>query len=258
MLSLLFIAALHFVSDVQLSGTDPYPEQATAAIAARIGSGTVYDAGDVAEHAWPDEYARYQALYPLSIPVPGNHDWYSPGLAAWPWTQVVDVVDQGVHLVGFDTGLRANPAQVAMLATLLTAADLPTVLYLHHPLFSANLRVGGSATQVRQHLLPTVEAADVDLVISGHGHAYERHEYGGRTFVVIGTGGAHLDQVGTAPTLRASVSSHGWFEIVPRGDAIDCTFRDATGNAMDTFTVNHRAAVATESETWGGIKALYR
>jgi 3',5'-cyclic AMP phosphodiesterase CpdA len=234
-------APLRFVSDVQLSRTDPYPEAATAAIAAAIGGGVVYDAGDVSEHAWPDEYDTYLALYPQAIAVPGNHDWYAPGLEGWPWSTGVDVIDGGIHLVGSDAGIRTNQAAMAALELSLAPAGRPTVLFLHHPLFSANARVGAAAATIRAAFLPVVEAAAVDLVIGGHGHAYERHEYGGRTFLVIGTGGAHLDTVGTAATLVTTVSVHGWLEVQATAAGLACTFKAADGSTVDAFTVQTAA-----------------
>jgi 3',5'-cyclic AMP phosphodiesterase CpdA len=254
----MLLTSLYFVSDVQISDSDPYPANATAPIAARLGSEVVYDAGDVAEHAWPAEYETYRALYPRAVPVPGNHDWYSPGLATWPWGTLVDVIDQGVHIVGVDTGIRSNPAAMLDLQARLTSTDLPTVLYLHHPLFSANTRVGAIASTIKASFLPTVQAAHVDLVISGHSHAYERHEFEGQVFVVIGTAGAHLDTLGASPTLVASATRHGWFEVEATEGGLSCTFRGTDGSAIDAFTVPRRVTTPTKSTTWGDVKAMYR
>lgn len=56
-----------------------------------------------------------------------------------------------------------------------------TIAFFHHPPYSAGSHVsdsladsGGRMTDVRQNLLPILEAGGVDLVLCGHSHDYER------------------------------------------------------------------------------------
>lgn len=206
---------MRFISDVQISSVDPYPESVAAQIAQHI-KGPIYDCGDLVEHGAfleQEEYATYRALFPEAKPVPGNHDYYD-GLSQFSWPTIVDETNQGVHVVGFDSNYWNDPAQLAALQARLTD-DVFTILFLHHPLFSDNLRNGALAARIRSTLLPVVEAANVDLVIAGHGHAYEHHIYEGRHFLVIGGGGAHLDEVGISTTQVYSISAHHWLEVTP-------------------------------------------
>ena len=43
-----------------------------------------------------------------------------------------------------------------------------------------------------QYLVPLIEAGDVDLVFSGHTHAYERYLHKGVSYIVTGGGGTFL------------------------------------------------------------------
>ena len=252
------LAAIFFISDAQINLYDPYPTEQATAVRQQLGPHHVYDCGDITENALPAEYDTYRSIFPNSTPVPGNHDWYD-GLAAWPWpTDQVDVMDQGIHLVGFDSALWNDAAALADLqARLDDGPDVFTILFLHHPLFSANTRVGGIARVMRQALLPVVEAADVDLVISGHSHAYERHVAGGRTFLVIGGAGAHLDQLGPSSTLVCGESCHHWLELEPGGAGVEITVHRLGGGTVDACRVN-AAEVADRPTTWSAVKRLYR
>ena len=251
------LLSLIFLSDVQLDQTRAGPDSVATIISARVGAGPVFDAGDVAEHAYPQEYERYGALFPFALPVRGNHDWYLGG-TSWPYPATVDQVVDGVHIVGWDDGLKTDPAKMAWLAATLNDGPMLTVLYMHFPLYSANTRVGAVAASTLATYLPMIEAADVDLVIGGHGHAYERHVADGRTYLVCGTGGADLDAVGSAPTLVAAQSRHGWLEV----DRFDATllvrFVADDGSVLDQFSTGPTTGVqATEDMTWGAVKALY-
>ncbi len=250
-----YAQSIIMISDVQIDRFDSYPESCATIASSQIGSRTVYDCGDLSEHGWGMEYDVYQSLFPSSMPVPGNHDWYT-SLADWRWSQTVDVVDQGVHLVGFDAALRTNASAMEWLATTLDdGPDVFTVFFTHYPLYSCNVRNGGVASVMLPYFLPMLNAAEVELVVCGHGHAYERHQADGRTYLVIGGGGAHLDQLGSSPTLVLGVSEHHYLEIFNNGNSVSCIVHGLNGNVLDTFTVT--SAVAVEPMTWGRIKTLF-
>src|SRR5262249_17744901 len=52
---------------------------------------------------------------------------------------------------------------------------------------------------VRGSLVPLLEQGHVDLVISGHAHAYERGARNGITYVIVGGAGGALDTVPQTP-----------------------------------------------------------
>lgn len=248
----LIVATLFFVSDVQIDAMSSYPDSVASIISERIGSNTVYDAGDLVEHGnYPlnfeqMEYTRYKELFPNSVPVPGNHDHYD-GLDFWTWDRWVDVYDQGVHIVGFDTDYYRDPIQLKILESKLSDdKNVVTILFMHHQVYSDNLRNGEVSLAMRRTVLPIIERTKVDLVICGHGHAYERHNDGARNYLVIGGGGAPLDEVGTSETLVRSASLHHWVEMTPKDGGIIVSVKGLDNALIDKFTVKKLVTPAME------------
>jgi len=256
MLLAIFYAVI-FIGDAQIDVLSAYPDSIASMIADRIGSERVLDCGDLVEHGLmleEVEYQRYGQIFPNSVPVPGNHDHYD-GLNYWTWDTTVDLYVDGLHIVGFDSNEWADPTARTRLGRSLQDETF-TILYLHHQIYSDNLRNGAIADLIRPALLPVIEAANVDLVISSHGHAYERHDDGKRTFLVIGGAGAPLDAVGSSPTQVVAVSAHHWLEVQPAGDGVTCLVHGLNG-LLDSFTVEG-PTVKSETRVWGSIKAMYR
>ncbi|MFH1844109.1 MAG: metallophosphoesterase [bacterium] len=252
---LAFLATILFISDVQIDMYDAYPESIATIVVGQIGDHLVYDCGDLVEHAYSPEYATYAALFPQVIAVPGNHDWYND-LFYYEYDQMVDVMDEGLHLVGMDTSLRRDSSAMEWLGTTLDDGSTFTVFFTHYPMYSDNVRNGGMAATVREWFLPTLDATQVELVISGHGHAYERHVADGRTYLVIGGAGAHLDEVGFSDTQVTSASLHHYVEITRSGQTVNVLVRGIDGGVVDLFAID--ITTPTETKTWGQIKHLYR
>lgn len=257
MLPLVLAATLVFISDVQLNSLDAYPDSVACHLSSLVGDGPVYDCGDLVENGPPLEeleYARYRELFPHSVPVPGNHDHYD-GLADWVWPTLVDHWVEGVHIIGFDSNHWADPVMCAQLRALATD-DAFTVLFMHHPIYSCNSRVGGVASIIRLRLLPVIEECDIDLIIAGHGHAYEHLKMDGRDYLVIGGGGAHLDTVEPEPGLVCAASVHHWLEVEVNGAGLVCTARGLDGTVLDTFALER--TVPTRQQSWGNLRSMFR
>lgn len=151
-------------------------------------------------------------------PVPGNHDYESPG--AQPYFEYfgANAGLSGLGYYSFDIGnwhavaLNSNidigdgSAQAAWLRSDLAANRARcTIAYWHHPLFSSGPEGGVSRMRPFWRIL---YEAGADVVLSGHDHMYERfapqNPDGGpdptrgiRQFTV-GTGGAFLYPSGAA------------------------------------------------------------
>ena len=197
-------------------------DESTAALAARL-PGILAAAGDL---AYPDASARdfaqcYQPgwgrLRARTRPAPGNHEYHTPGAAAYfayfgaaagrpgqGWYSYslgswhVVVLNSNCSDVG---GCAAGSPQLAWLRSdLASSRTRCTLAYWHHPLFTS----GGEHVddpEVRP-LYQALYAAGAELVLTGHNHNYERFApqnaagqrdaaRGIREFVVGTGGGSH-------------------------------------------------------------------
>jgi hypothetical protein len=211
------------------------PAEATAKLLDRI-PGTVMAVGDNAyEYGSPTDYAtcydptwgRHKAR---TRPATGNHEYLTPdaagyfgyfGVAAHPETNGYYSYDIGQwHVVvlnstpqwalcppqpplqSADDGRRCvgdRTQQAWLAADLLAHTSLCTIAYFHHPRFSSGEH--GNQYEMQQ-FWDILYANNVDVVISGHDHDYERFApqnpdavadpVRGIREIVVGTGGAQL------------------------------------------------------------------
>lgn len=198
----------------------------TAALIERI-PGIVIVAGDL---AYPDgsetdftscyhpTWGRFKAR---TLPVPGNHEYFSPGAAPYfaYWGSAAGQPGKGYYSVQVGSwrviGLNSNIAaeagseQQRWLREELKAHPAHcTLAFWHHPLFSSH-SPGGNNPKMRDIFQALFEAG-ADVVINGHDHTYERFApqtahgsadpvRGIREFVV-GTGGAFATEFGNPAT----------------------------------------------------------
>jgi len=191
--------------------------EATAKLLDAIG-GTVFALGDEAYFSGTaDEYRRcYDPTWgrhkARTRPVPGNHEYDSPGAAPYFAYFGANAGPAGLGYYSFDVGswhaialnsnidVSAGSAQAAWLRGDLAASRARcTIAYWHHPLFTSG---PDGSTPGMQEAWRMLYDAGADVVLNGHEHLYERFapqdpeggldfERGIREFVV-GTGGAML------------------------------------------------------------------
>jgi Calcineurin-like phosphoesterase/TAT (twin-arginine translocation) pathway signal sequence len=112
------------------------------------------------------------------------------------------------------------------------------IVALHHPLYSSGRH--GSTVPVRRVLEPILARHQVDLVLTGHDHDYERtHPQRGVTYVVSG-GGAKIDGVGRSSFTASSQSTLQFLLVEVDGDRLtaDCVRPD--GAIVDRFELRAR------------------
>jgi len=110
------------------------------------------------------------------------------------------------------------------------------VATFHHPPFSVS--GPGSDLTVRESWVPLFERHDVDLVLSGHSHLYERARVGGVDYLVTGGGGARLDGCGEpAWWTRRCRSDHHFLLVEVLEGALSVTAVAASGRILDSFSV---------------------
>jgi len=177
------------------------------------------------------------------LPVLGNHDYESGEQQeildqlgrprAWYVEQVGPV-----RVVVLDTQQVDDLDQAEWLDTVLARPEPPgswTVVGLHHPPYSAGMH--GSHPEVREAWVPMFADADVDLVLAGHDHDYQRSEpQDGVTYVVSGAG-AKLDPTGAQDFTAVSASTLHFLDLLFYDDRIVGRAIDHSGELVDAFVV---------------------
>ncbi len=200
---------------------------------------------------------------PRTYPSPGNHEYHIPGASGYfdyfgaaagdPAEGYYSYNLGAWHVVVLNSNIAVGPGSAQhewLRADLVSNTATCTVAYWHHPLFSSGLR--GNQNNMKP-AWDVLYAANVDVVVNGHDHDYERFALqdpsgeadparGVREFVV-GTGGVGLrpfetiqpnSEVRNADThgalkLTLNTTSYDW-EFVPMAGK---TFTDSgSGNCI--------------------------
>ena len=229
--------------------------EATAKLLDGIG-GTVVAIGDEAYFSGTaDEFRRcYDPTWgrhkARTRPVPGNHEYVSPGAAPYFAYFGANAGPAGLGYYSFDVGswhaialnsnidMTASSAQGAWLRADLAANRARCVIaYWHHPLFTSGPNGPSRETQDVWRLLYD---AGADVVLNGHEHLYERFApqdptgapdpaRGIREFIA-GTGGALLYQFGAPrPNSERRMSAFGVLKLTLQADSYEWEFIPVSG-----------------------------
>jgi hypothetical protein len=161
-----------------------------------------YNSGTDSEH----QTAVFE-MYPATLrnlflwPVLGNHESaFSYEATQFPYLDIFSTPQNGeagglpsgsgkyysfdyanIHFVGLDsmTSARSGSSPMAqwLRSDLASSTQTWTVVYFHHPPYTKGSHNSDAETdlvEMRQNIVPILEAAGVDLVLSGHSHCYER------------------------------------------------------------------------------------
>ncbi|HUR35868.1 MAG TPA: metallophosphoesterase [Vicinamibacterales bacterium] len=231
--------------------------------------GTVFTLGDNAyssgsradfQNCYEPTWGRHKSR---TRPTPGNHDYATPGAAPYYDYFGANAGPAGVGYYSFDLGawhiisLNSNVGadggspQSAWLRGDLAAnaAARCTLAYWHHPLFSSGPN-GTRETPVMREMFRLLYNANVDLVLVGHDHTYERFApqdadgrldtaRGIRQFVV-GTGGVPLyDFEAIKPNSEVRLKSHGVIKLTLSSDHYQWDFLALSGAGDSGSTTCH-------------------
>ena len=229
----------------------------------------VYDSGTLDEYMtyYEPSWGRFKAL---TAPVPGNHEYLTPGASGYfdyfngvgvqvgpagdrseGWYSV-DVGDWHFIAINSKKGNTVSTAQLAWLDADLHANTKPcTAAYFHHPFISRG-KYNGYATL--KPVFDRLYAARADLALVGHDHNYQRWapmdgnqtaQDDGVREVVVGTGGGELTSVSrTHPLLEAKRGdTFGVLRLDLTSTGYDATFVPIAGKTWtDSFSGScHRA-----------------
>jgi hypothetical protein len=158
------------------------------------------------------------------------------------------------------------------------------IAFWHHPPYTKGSHDSDREDQLvemRTHIMPILESAGVDLVLTGHSHIYERsmlmdgayetptvaeghilddgdgdpdgdgayrksaglNPHEGTVQVVAGHGGAPLGRRGSMPVMRSIVLEHGSVIVDIDGDTLKATMLNRDGRTRDLFGIVKRGKV---------------
>jgi Calcineurin-like phosphoesterase len=218
-----------------------------------------YDNGTLHEYRrfWHVDMAP---IDPLVLPAPGNHDyktadaagyfgyfgakagtpgkgWYSKTLGGWK----IIATNSNCFYVG---GCDPRSAQAKFLRSQISRSpQMCQLVFDHHPAFSDGSYAPG--TRQGQMLFRDAYASHADLFLSGHDHNYQRfgpkapdgtRDPHGVHSLVVGTGGKHLDPLGT--TNRSQYrqdTTYGALRLALSPTSYSGKFIAVGGKVMDRF-----------------------
>lgn len=157
-----------------------------------------------------------------------------------------------VHVTVLDTssdfakGSPQNKWLEGEMATLQQRRNVWNVVALHHPPYSTGFR--GSKKTVREILAPVFEQYKVDLVLSGHTHAYQRSEVMAGAngdgiiaplYVVSGGGGSPLfKQVSSDAKIVRYVEAHHFMHMSATRSELSIQAVSMEGYLLDSLTLS--------------------
>lgn len=207
-----------------------------------------YDKGTLQDHE--ENFFQVYEHIMRSIPffvISGNHDYAADGAV---FREVFALPENGgpmnierwysldwgsIHLVALDTE-QIGEEQAAWLESDLAANDkATTIVFMHRPPYSSGSH--GSTKSTHTTFVPLFEAHDVDLILAGHDHSYERtNPIEGVTYVVTGGAGR-----GTRPV------GNSWFtaysERVAHFTHTTVTAKELSFHAIDASGIDFDAVV---------------
>ncbi|MGH8020190.1 MAG: metallophosphoesterase [Opitutaceae bacterium] len=194
----------------------------------------------------------------------------------------------GVHFICLDSHDLDRSPDAAMARWLRADLDQTKadwlIAFWHHPPYTMGSHNSDRETQLiemRENFMPILEAAGVDLTLTGHSHIYERsmlmdgayatpttaqgvilddgdgnpdgdgayrksaglQPRQGSVSVVAGHGGANLGREGTMPVMREIILEHGSVLLDIKGDTLNGTMLNKNGEVRDIFSIVKRGTI---------------
>ncbi len=187
------------------------------------------------------------AVYLDNFYLPNNNPDSTERYYAFRWANA--------YFIALDTNIDYSPGspQYAFLEDALrnearTSATW-TFVYAHHPPYSEYWTNYFGEAKVRDYLVPLFESYDVDMVLNGHTHSYERGELEHVHYLVSGGGGGQLDDYFVDHEhIAFSSKTHHFTRIDVDGDELSIRAIDEDGREIDRFAIHKLTDVSVDED----------
>ena len=211
---------------------------------------TIYPEGDPRyfERSWHEPFGWIADRGLDVIGALGNHDYAAgdrgravmdllgmPG--PWYRTTIGDA-----NIIVLDANRPNDEDQTRWLRRQLrTSRKSWTIVVMHQPPYSCSR---GGDPEIRERWVPLLEEYEVDLVLSGHEHNYQRFADAGTTFVVTGGGGDRLYPVGDCdasfpPLVGSDDENYHFFVFEGSATRFEGAAVGMDGSVLDRFTIRN-------------------
>jgi 3',5'-cyclic AMP phosphodiesterase CpdA len=210
----------------------------------------VYPHGEAEDftETWVEPYGWVEEQGLSIVASLGNHDVESDGGAAvmnllgmpsrWYSRLVGDA-----EIFVLDANVPQDPAQLGWLQQALESSSAKwKIVVFHHAAYSCSEHDG--TPLVQQLWVPLFERFEVDLVLNGHDHVYQRFEpEEGPTYIVTGGGGNALYGLDECPDsypprVAGNSEEHHFVSVSGTPGALVVKAVTPSGSIIDSFTIN--------------------
>ena len=206
--------------------------------------------GDLCD-AWSEWFVPNQESLNATVPwvnAPGNHEGWNATTRAYTQSAGGDPdyfsFDYGdSHIVVLNTEISyssGSPQWNFAAADLATSTAAWKVVAFHKPAYSTSRSDAGMQAMTAQIFEPN----GVDLVLTGHDHYYQHNLVNGIHHMVIGSFGAPLYGVGTAPYTVYSESTYCFGIIETTPNVLTLTTYRTNGSVIEVIQVPEPAGLS--------------
>jgi len=171
--------------------------------------------------------------------LPNNERWYS-------------VEKDGIHFIVLDTtsGVSADSPQYKWLESDLRNRSEKikfVAAVFHHPPFASCVYHPEDEKGLRDTFVPLFEKYGVDIVFSGHAHAYERSLLNDVYYIISGGGGAPLcSSTRVNPYSQLFIAAYHFCKLSVSGNQLVVSVFDPASELLDQFEVEAKSRDTSE------------
>lgn len=146
---------------------------------------------------------------------------------------------QGVRIIALNSSMKVGKQAAWLREVLANNPNRWTIAIFHHPVFSVNT---DQNEEIRREWKPIFDKYKVDLVLTGHDHAYGRSSLQGATVYVTSVCGSKMYTHHRQAWMRRVAENTQLFQVISiDGDKLSYEARTATGALYDALELQKQS-----------------